>query len=70
MEVKFSLFTLTSKEPEVPSIKAWWCRITLKEQGTFQALEKRLKTKVNCSNILLSVSLLAECHIDNPALFC
>ena len=25
MEVKFSLFTLNSKEPEVPYTKAWWC---------------------------------------------
>ena len=47
VEVKFSLFTLNSKEPEVPSVKPWWCRMTLHEQGTLQANEKRLKTKVS-----------------------
>ena len=46
VEVKFSLFTLNSKEPEVPSVKPWWCRIMLKEQGTLQALEKRLVASV------------------------
>ncbi|XP_078377840.1 uncharacterized protein LOC144660990 [Oculina patagonica] len=47
LEVKYSLYTINSKDTETPSVKPWWCRTTLCEQGSLQALEKRLKAKVS-----------------------
>ncbi|XP_078375456.1 uncharacterized protein LOC144658849 [Oculina patagonica] len=46
LEVKYSLYTINSKDTETPSVKPWWCRTTLCEQGSLQALEKRLKAKL------------------------
>jgi len=48
LEVKYSLYTINSKDMETPSVKPkWWFRTTLCEQGSLQALEKRLKAKVS-----------------------
>ena len=49
LEVKYSLYTINSKDTETPSVKPWRCRTTLCEQGSLQALEKRLKATVSLS---------------------
>ena len=51
LEVKYSLYTINSKDTETPSVKPWCCRTTLCEQGSLQALEKRLKAGRNMSII-------------------
>ena len=49
LEVKYALYTINSKDTETPSVKPWWSRTTLCEQGSLQALKKRLKAKVSIS---------------------